>query len=575
MPKKIPYAVANYEQIANDNYYFVDKTRFIRTLEEYKIPVFLRPRRFGKSLWCSILECYYDVNRADRFDELFGSTDIGREPTPLRNSRLVMRFDFSKVPVKPTVKGLQHAFDSECLNSLSRFLSNYSDQLEMSMDDLEQDASNALSRILTVIQNRHLPPAYIIIDEYDNFTNQLITSHQDGLYEELTTGDSFLRTFFKVIKAGVGEGSVDRVFITGVLPITIDDLTSGFNIAQIITLKEDSLSMMGFTQDETEVYIKQVFDDNHLPAEQLPHVLDLVRSHYNGYRLLPDAEETLYNSTILNFFLDDLVRRKGRIPTEMIDSNLRVDINWLRRLTGSDEATRELLETLMFDGSLPADMTKLQAQFNMNQFFQKDFYPLSLYYLGMLTFQDEFTMEFPNLTMKTIFTDYFNEMERISVSDGYTDMFKSFLIDHDLAKLFDGYWARYIRQIPAQAFDKVNENFIRTTFYELCNRYLPRNLILSIEVNHPSGRSDWEAIGRPEKGFKNQVLIIEFKHFTKAEAKRLGVLEWDAPQPQELEQVTGYAADIKGKYPDYTIHRHICYTVSCSDFRFFNCTQHK
>jgi len=155
-----------------------------------------------------------------------------------------------------------------------------------------------------------------------------------------------------------------------------------------------------------------------------------------------------------------------RIPTETIDDNLRVDVNWLRRLTGSEAATRELLEQLMFEGTLPADTTMLQSKFNMSQFFQKEFYPLSLYYLGMLTFRDEFTLEFPNLTVKTIFTNYFNEVEHISVSMGYTDIFSLFLQDHDLEALFGGYWERYVGQIPAQAFDKVNENFYRTTFYE-------------------------------------------------------------------------------------------------------------
>jgi len=569
MAKKIPYAVANYEKLIGEDFHFVDKTRFIRELEEYQVPVFLRPRRFGKSLWCSILECYYDVNRADRFEELFGKTDVGREPTPLRNSHLVMRFDFSKIPVKPTVDGLQRAFDTECLNSFRNFHKRYRQWMGTSLRPSPGDASATLAGILQEAQEGDAPPVYIIIDEYDNFTNQLITTHQDELYGELTTGDSFLRTFFKVVKAGVGEGSVGRVFITGVLPITIDDLTSGFNIARIITLKEDTLLMMGFTQDETDAYIREVFDDSNLPTEKLPYVLDLVRSHYNGYRLLPDSEETLYNSTILNFFLDDLVRRKGRIPTETIDDNLRVDVSWLRRLTGSEAGTRELLEHLMFDGTLPADMTMLQSTFNMNQFFQKEFYPLSLYYLGMLTFRDEFALEFPNLTVKSIFTNYFNEVERISVSEGYTDMFRRFLRDHDLEALFGGYWERYVGQIPAQAFDKVNENFYRTTFYELCNRYLPRHIVFSIEVNHPSGRSDWEAMGRPEKGFRNQALLIEFKHFSVEEAKRLGVTDWTEPLPEDVEQVSAYANDISVRYPEYAVRRHAVYTISHTGFRFF------
>ena len=168
------------------------------------------------------------------------------------------------------------------------------------MTALPTDSSKALSLILASVRNNGAPPLYLIIDEYDNFTNQLVTTRQDRLYEELTTGDSFLRTFFKVIKAGVGEGSVGRVFITGVLPITIDDLTSGFNIAQLITLQPHTLEMMGFTQAETDDYIDRIFRDYGFSGELRARIGDTIRTHYNGYRLLPDARETLYNSTILN-----------------------------------------------------------------------------------------------------------------------------------------------------------------------------------------------------------------------------------------------------------------------------------
>jgi hypothetical protein len=145
------------------------------------------------------------------------------------------------------------------------------------------------------------------------------------------------------------------------------------------------------------------------------------------------------------------------------------------RLTGGTGPARELVERLMFDGSLPADLDMLSSKFNMERFFQREFFPLSLYYLGMVTFRDEYALCFPNLSVKKIFTEYFNELENISVSDGYTDMFRRFLADNDWAALFAGYWDRYVGQIPAQAFDQANENFFRTTFYELCTRYLSRH----------------------------------------------------------------------------------------------------
>lgn len=569
MVKNIPYAVANYEEIVAGDYHFVDKTRFIRELEKFKAPVLLRPRRFGKSLWCSILECYYDINRKEKFDSLFSSTDIGREPTPSRNSQMVMRFDFSKIEVMPNYEALRTKFDNECVNSFSRFLAQHGDKLGLEFDSLPLAGSEALGRILAAAANKRLPPVLIIIDEYDNFTNQLITAKLDSLYFEVTTGDSFLRTFYKVIKAGVGEGSVARVFITGVLPITIDDLTSGFNIAEVITLHEGTLSMMGFTQAEVDSYLDAVFAERGWPTALRGRVGEETRTHYNGYRLLPGASDTLYNSTILNYYLKSMTLSNGRLPTETIDDNIRVDVNWLRRLAGSDDSARAVLETLLFEGELPVDMAMLRSKFNMRQFFESDFLPLSLYYLGMLTFKNRFKLEFPNLTVKTIFTDYFNELERISVSEGYTGMFESFLVERDLCALFSGYWERYVGQIPAQAFDKANENFFRTTFYELCTRYLSHMFAFAIEVNHPSGRGDWEAMGRPGTEFSDSVLLIEFKHFSRKEGEAIEVLAWSEPRNEEVEQVSGYANDIRRKYPEMHVRRHVVYTVACSGFRFF------
>jgi hypothetical protein len=566
MPKKIPYAVANYEEIVRDHFYFVDKTRFIHELEAYKIPVFLRPRRFGKSLWCSLLECYYDINRKDRFEELFEKTEIGSHPTPYKNSHLVMRFDFSRIEVSGDLEKIEASFNQSCLDAMLVFSRRYAhfENFESCLSRLT--ASSALEGILSLAQQDGIPSLSILIDEYDNFTNQLLTTHQDQLYGEVTTGESFFRTFFKTIKAGVGDGSVGRVFITGVLPVTMDDLTSGFNIGQIITLEEHTLSMMGFTQDEIDQVVDEIFAEHGWDSEKRETVRSELKSHYNGYQLLPGAE-TLYNSTICNFYLNKLVINKGKLPTERIDHNLRVDINWLRRLTGSQEETRELLEHLMFEGTLPVDMTMLQSKFNMRQFFEKAFFSLSLYYLGLLTFKDEYSLSFPNLTMKTIFTEYFNEIEHIVVSDGYTPIFQQYLNDRDFSQVFAGYWKIYVGQIPAQAFDKANENFFRTTFYEICTRYLARKYIFSVEVNYPSGRADFEAIGRPGTAFADKGILAEFKHFPKSKGNSIMALA--EPFEDDIAQVTRYAKDLQQKYPRMQIERYVIYTVGAQEFRFF------
>jgi hypothetical protein len=347
-------------------------------------------------------------------------------------------------------------------------------------------------------------------------------------------------------------------------------LTSGFNIGQIITLKEHVLDMLGFTQAEVERYVDAIFAEHPWPGSLKDRVLEDLRVHYDGYHLLPDAAEALYNSTICNFYLNNLLIGDGKIPVETIDDNLRVSVDWLRRLAGSESNARELLEQLMLEGSMPADVTLLGSTFNMHRFFSPEFLPISLYYLGMVTFRDRFSVAFPNLSTKRIFTGYFNELEHIDVSRGYADMFQRFLADGDLAALFAGYWEKYVGQIPAQAFDKANENFFRTTFFELCARYLSFTLSCAIEVNRASGRSDWEAIGRPGGKFDGVAYLVEFKHFPRKKAAELGVLGMEFPRGEEIEQIDGYAADIAKQRPELKIRRHVVYTVAGAGFRFFS-----
>jgi hypothetical protein len=567
MPRRIPYAVANYEEIVEENYHFVDKTRFIHKLENYKIPVFLRPRRFGKSLWCSILECYYDIQRADRFDKLFGPTDIGRKPTSNKNKWLVLRFDFSTVQLEEKMPDLELRFNRNCASSFRIFLNQYQNYFSNNVFiDADGSATENLERILEAVQGTNIPPVMIIVDEYDNFTNQLLTTRQDQLYSQLTTGDSFLRTFYKTLKAGVGQGSIAKVFITGVLPVTMDDLTSGFNIGQIITLEENTLAMMGFTQRELDTYVDEIFADNGWGEGLRKRVGEELKIHYNGYRFLPESE-SLYNSTICNYYLNKLSLANGKIPRERIDQNLKVDINWLRRLGG--DSTGELVDQLLTEGTLPADMNLFHSQFNREKFVQPEFFPMSLFFLGLLSFQDEFSLSFPNLTVKTLFIEYFNELMNIKVSSGYTDMCRAFLKDHDWKALFAGYWDRYVGQIPAQAFDKANENFFRTTFYEICQRYLGGHLNFAIEVNRSKGRSDFEAHGKPGGAFEGQAWVAEFKHFSKEQAKRTGVETWKGPRPEDVQQVKNYAAGLEIDHPELRTKCLVIYTISSGAYRCF------
>jgi hypothetical protein len=567
--RKLPYAVANFEQIREEGYSYVDKTAFIPALEEYQVPVFLRPRRFGKTLWCSTLECYYDILRADKFQALFGDLDIGRAPSGHQNKYLVLRLNFSMVQGSPNLGDLEASFRDVCRGAFQGFLTRYASFFRDTVDlgSGEIPAGGMLRRILEACCAQVLPPIYLIVDEYDNFANQYVTSGRNDIYQDLTTGDSFFRSFFKVVKAGCESRAIGKVFITGVLPITMDDLTSGFNIAEVATLAPELHGMLGFTQVEVDLYLEQVFDDFGIEPSMLEATRDLVRGWYNGYRFRSDAKETLYNSTILTYFLKSLALRKS-YPEDMVDPNVKTDVSWIERLGFPGGSPLELMQDLLRGDGLPYDARQLRDKFSMSRFFQREHCAMSLFFLGMLTIRDERYLAFPNQTLASIFADYYSQLANIEVSKGYDGYFADFRQDLDLGKLFGGFWKSYIGQIPAQAFDQINENFVRTTFFELCTRYLSDQFVFEIEVNRPSGRSDWEMRGRSEGRFRGRQWVVEFKYLPRSTGGK--VLEQKDPPKDALEQVQAYGRNILEREPRSQVWMSVCVVAGTGGFRWWD-----
>ncbi len=571
MKKRVLYGVANYEEIVREHGYFVDKTEYIKKLETIKNPVFLRPRRFGKSLLCRILECYYNINQKDDFEELFGHTYIGQNPTPLRNTFFVLHLDFSTVDPTGTLEEIEKDFDLTCNLRMDTIVSLYrrwfQDKIIIQM---EESASANLRRILDFIQKNDLPLLYVIIDEYDNFVNQLITAHKDYLYRALTADDSFLKTFFKALKEGRKTGTVANVFVTGVLPITMDDLASGYNIAQFITLDRQFESMLGFTQDEADRLLDEIFQDYPLPADKRSEVDEIIRSYYNGYHFVNPEGEAVYNSTSLIFFLDKLCRFL-EIPKRLIDINLKTDISWVRRLTASNpQRAEEFVDQLALQNRILFDESLLVEKFNMSQFFEKSFYPISFFYLGMLTRGGDFVMRLPNVNMQQIFTEYFNEIHRIDVSTKYEDMMQGFVNRPDLSKLFADYWELYISQFPEAIFQQVNENFYRTTFFELCSRYLSRWFTWNVERSYPQGRTDLEFVGKYHEKFAGLRLVIEFKYYSNTEFKKFKTAIADfALQEEDTRQIAGYVEGLMQEYPEARVSQFVIYCFGNQGFRVF------
>ena len=553
----IPYAVANYAEMRDRGFYYVDKTDYIPRLEAYKAPVFLRPRRFGKSLLVSTLAHYYDRTLAHRFEDLFGGTYIGSHPTPEHNRYMIIRYDFSAMVMADNMERLEQNFNILNRGPVEIMVTHNRDLFGDFQFSTRENAAQMLEEALAYARAHDLPPVYILIDEYDNFTNQLLTSYNDPLYEKVTTADSFLRTFFKVIKKGIGEGSIRTCFCTGVLPVTMDDLTSGYNIAEILTLHPDFINMLGFTHAETETYLRYVLDKYTGSQERYDEIWQLIVNNYDGYRFSPKGEK-LFNATILTYFLKNFATRHGEVPEEMIDENLRTDIGWLRRLTLSLENSKAMLDALVIDNGLAYNVADLSSKFNKQKFFDKNFYPVSLFYLGMTTLQNNFRMALPNLTMRSIYMDYYNVLNRIDGgANRYVPTYERFVDERDFESLVRNYFEQYLGQFPAQVFDKINENFIRCSFFELVSRYLSSCYTFAIEQNNSEGRADFEMTGIPGTDYYTDDRLVEFKYYKAKEAEKM--LELDVPLPEHVEQVHRYAEDTLRHFPNYKVRTYMVY----------------
>ena len=557
--RKIPYGVINWATLVRECL-FVDNTSYIRKLEDVATPVFLRPKRFGKSIMCSMLAHYYDIGLKDRFDELFGMTDIGRNPTPLRNSFLVLTFDFSTVQVG-TLAEIERNFVEHVRGRIGRFAAQYAQYADWSEALALEGPAAMVDKVRDIVKNEGLPPLYVIIDEYDNFTNELVVSNRDMEYNAICGHDSkgdvaresFFKAFFKSFKAGLADGTVGRTYFTGVLPITLDDLSSGFNVGTVVSLDADKIGLVGFTQSQVDTYVDDIFAEHGLDPLLKPVVLTDLKNFYDGYRFVPEAEP-LYNATICNWYLRCLLVER-KIPRTVIDANVRTDIGWFRRLAQTPANALSKVRGYVEQGvGERADIGALSAKFGRAKFFSEEFFPYALYYLGLLTFENIFRLNVPNLTIKNMFVDYYDELSEFqNVAEARTAFSIAAealaLGDGSWKNLFDAYWQHYVKaRIPAQAFDKINENFFRTTFTSRCLDVLPMFYSFETEYNSSEGRCDFLAIPKP--GVAKPAQLVEFKYFTNAAAEKGNVLGRDTPDAETVEQALAYRTAL-ARRPDW------------------------
>ena len=384
--KRIPYGMMNFAVIRRDDCYYVDKTRFIPMIEEAdKFFFFIRPRRFGKSLTVNMLQHYYDILAKDKFEALFGDLYIGKHPTRDRNSYLVLYLNFSGIVGE--LHNYRKGLDAHCQTMFDYFCDIYADYLPKGIKeelDKKEGAVEQFEYLFTEC-NKTNQRIYLFIDEYDHFTNAILSDIESlHRYTDETHGEGYLRAFFNKIKAGT-YSSIERCFITGVSPVTMDDLTSGFNIGTNYSLTPEFNEMIGFTEEEVRqmlTYYSTTSPFNHSVDE----LIEIMKPWYDNYCFAEECygETTMYNSNMVLYFVKNYIQR-GKAPRDMVEDNIRIDYEKLRMLIRKDKEfahDASIIQTLVSEGYVTGELKKGFPAVNITN---PDNFVSLLYYFGMLT----------------------------------------------------------------------------------------------------------------------------------------------------------------------------------------------
>ena len=511
--RKLPNGISNYEDIVREDRLYVDKTMYIEKIENLsdKTIMFLRPRKFGKTLFTSTLECYYDINKKDKFEELFKNTYIGKNPTENRNKYCILRFNFSGIStenIEETIKG----FKNSMIESIKLFIAKYN--LDFYINE-SQEAEEILNSLYTAFQiQKANEKIYVIIDEYDHFANELLGFRTDE-FKNLIAKNGKIRKWYEILKKGT-ETVIDRIFITGVSPVTLDSTTSGFNIANDITKNILFNDMLGFSKDDV-IYLMNELE---IPKEKQKELLPIMKTNYDGYIFSNMIRENLenykmYNSNMTLYFLE-AYKQQNEIPKELVDVNIISDY-------GKIEAFMDLCQNMnkidILEKIVAGDLieSSLTEKFNAEiQFGEKELISL-LFYLGYLTIKEigfsKYKFQIPNDVIKEIYSNYFLEYisrkANIVIDSIDTEKVnKELLLEGKIDKLLE-VLKEFLTNLSNRDYQRFDEKYVKIIFYSICR--MLGTLYVKSELELSGQYADILLIPKEELKERYSILI-EFKY---------------------------------------------------------------
>ena len=450
--KLVPYGVADFAMVIEQNLYYVDKTMFIPELEKQPRNLFfIRPRRFGKSIFLSMLYSYYDCTQSHKFQSLFGNLWIGQHPTPLQGKYQVLFLDFSQIT--GNIDKLETKFNSYLSINLDAFVRQYSDYYQAEMEEiLAQEDFEEKMELIFKAAKAHQYHLYLIIDEYDNFTNVILNERGEKVYHAITHADGFYRDVFKKFK-----GNFERIFMMGVSPVTLDDVTSGFNIGWNISIKPEFDEMLGFSTTDVVKMFTYYKEHGSIPADSdIDAIVNDMKPWYDNYCFAKQAlkkKTRMFNCDMVLYYLRNYMDA-GCPPEEMIDPNTRTDYGKMKKLLQFDKFDGERKGIIRKIAEEEQIVTQLYESFSAYQIPKAEIFPSLLFYYGMLTIKgtrgSKLILGIPNNNVRK---QYYGYLEEEYQAKAYVDVNQ--LTDYYYDMAYDGKWEEGLR-FMADAYAKVS-----------------------------------------------------------------------------------------------------------------------